>query len=188
MAVRVLRGQEIAITKNNPGIKKIRVKLGWDFHSVKNKSLDLDSSLFLCNNKGVALSSKHFIFYNNLEDPYGAVFHLGDCKTGRDGEEEIIIELHKFPAEVEKIVFAASIYDGEKNNNYFGQVQCSYLKIIDDSTQEEMMRFDLKESFSSETAIILGHMYRDGEEWFFKTDGRGFKDGLRGIVLHHGLI
>lgn len=188
MAVKVLQGQEIDITKNNPGLKTIRVTLGWDINRKDKRKFDLDSSVFLCSEEGYALSSKHFIFYNNTVDPSGSVRHLGDNKTGEDGEEVIIICLEKLPADVQKIVFAVSIHEGDKKQQSFGQVDRSYLRIMDDSRREELIRFDLKSEFSSETGIIIGEMYQKENEWKFKTEGVGFPDGLRGIVHHHGLM
>ena len=188
MAVRILKGQEIDITKNNPGLKKINIALGWEINKKEKNQYDFDSSVFLCNKDGIALSSRHFVFYNNKQDPFGAVVHLGDNKTGEEGEEEIVIYLEKIPSEVWKLVFSVSIHEGERKKQNFGQVQSSYLKIMDGEKNEELVRFDLKNEFSLETGIIIGEMYKVNDEWKFKTDGTGFPEGLRGIVIHHGLL
>ncbi len=188
MAVRVLKGQEIDITKNNPGLRKIKIALGWDIKKEDNNKFDFDSSVFLCNLEGLALSSKHFVFYNNKQDPSGSILHLGDNKTGEEGEEEIIVYLDKLPSEVHKIVFAVSIHEGEKKKQNFGQVESSYLKIIDDEKNDELIRFDLKNEFSMETGIIIGSIFKKNDEWKFKTEGLGFPEGLRDIVIFHGLM
>ncbi len=185
MAIKVLKGQEIDITKNNPGLKKIKITLGWNLNEKEKRKYDFDSSVFLCNEQGKAISNKHFVFYNNRYDPSGAVTHLGDNKTGEEGEEEIIILLEKIPIEVSKLVFAVSIHEGEKKNQNFGQVESSCLKILDGENNEELIRFDLKNEFSSETGIIIGEMCKKNEEWKFKTKGLGFPEGLKGIVMYH---
>lgn len=185
MAIKVLKGQEIDITKSNPGLKKIKITLGWNLNEKEKIKYDFDSSVFLCNEQGKALSSKHFVFYNNTSDPSEAVVHLGDNKTGEEGEEEIIIFLEKIPIEVCKLVFAVSIHEGDKKNQNFGQVDSSCLKIIDGETEEEIIMFDLKNEFSSETGIIIGELYKKNDEWIFKTKGLGFPEGLKGIVMFH---
>jgi tellurium resistance protein TerD len=188
LAVRVLKGQEIDVTKNNPGLNKIKITLGWNIDKNKKINFDFDSSVFLCNDLGKAISSKHFIFYNNKQDPSGSVIHHGDYKTGEEGEEEIVINLEKLPSEVYRLVFAVSIHEGKKKKQSFGQVENSYLKILDEEKKEELIRFDLKNEFSNETGIIIGSMYKKNEEWKFKTEGLGFPEGLRDIVIHHGLM
>ncbi len=188
MAVRVLKGQEIDITKNNPGLNKIKITLGWNIDKNKKINFDFDSSVFLCNDFGKAISSKHLIFYNNKQDPSGSVIHHGDYKTGEEGEEEIVINLEKLPSEVYRLVFAVSIHEGKKKKQSFGQVENSYLKILDEEKKEELIRFDLKNEFSNETGIIIGSMYKKNEEWKFKTEGLGFPEGLRDIVIYHGLM
>lgn len=184
----MLKGQEIDITKNAPGLKKIKITLGWNLSEKDKTKYDFDSSVFLCNKKGKAISNKHFVFYNNKHDPSGAVSHLGDNKTGEEGEEEIIILLEKIPTEVCKLVFAVSIHEGDKKNQNFGQVESSCLRILDGEDNEELIRFDLKNEFSSETGIIIGEMYKIDDEWKFKSKGLGFPEGLRGIIMYHDLM
>ena len=188
MAVRLLKGQEIAITRNYPGLRRLNVSLGWNLSCCGKEHYDLDSSVFLCDAKGRALSSRHFVFYNNPADPGGAVAHLGDNRTGAGKNEEILIDLEKLEPGVVRMVFAVTIHNGEDRKQSFGQVDNSYLRILDESSGEEIVRFDLKNDFSSETGIIIGEICREGQEWKFRADGQGFSGGLRNIVMHHGLL
>lgn len=185
LAIRVLKGQEIDITKNNPGLKKIKITLGWKVTKSDKIKYDFDSSVFLCNEQGKMVDNKHFVFYNNKTDPSESVIHLGDDKTGEKGEEGIIILLDEIPVEVCKLVFVVSIHEGKKKNQNFGQVDSSCLKILDEENAEELIRFDLKNEFSSETAIIIGEMYKKNEEWKFKTKGLGFSEGLKSIIMYY---
>lgn len=187
MAVKILQGQEIDITKNRPGLKVIKIALGWELDPDKQNTFDLDSSVVLCGNEGKAIDSGHFIFYNNNTDPAGSVLHLGDNKSGGSEEEEIIIFLDKIPPSVSKLAFVISIYDGPEKQQNFGQIENSYLKIIDKDGDDEMIRFDLSSVSSEDTGLIIGELCKEEEEWKFRTSGRGFTQGLKEIIKYYGL-
>ena len=132
---------------------------------------------------------KEFIFYGNLEHSSGAVKHMGDNLTG-EGEgddEQIQIELALIPANVEKVAFTVTIYDSDVSRQNFGQVSNSFIRIVDESTGQELIRYDLGEDFSIETAVVVGELYRHNGEWKFNAIGSGFQGGLAALCGHYGI-
>ena len=184
------KGQKIDLTKGNPSLSKLLVGLGWDTNRYDGGAdFDLDASAFLLDASGNAGNEKNFVFYSNLEDPSGAVKHMGDNRTG-EGEgddEQILIDLSKVPAGVDKIDFTATIYEADERNQNFGQVSNAYIRVVNEENGEELVRFDLGEDFSIETAVVVGELYRHGGEWKFNAIGSGFQGGLAALVRNYGL-
>ena len=138
---------------------------------------------------GKCPTEKEFIFYGNLEHSSGAVKHMGDNLTG-EGEgddEQIQIELALIPANVEKVAFTVTIYDSDVRRQNFGQVSNSFIRIVDESTGQELIRYDLGEDFSIETAVVVGELYRHNGEWKFNAIGSGFQGGLAALCGHYGI-
>ncbi|MFP4975042.1 TerD family protein [Paenibacillus sp. CN-4] len=190
MAINLSKGQKIDLTKTNPGLSKITVGLGWDTNKYDGgKDFDLDVSVFLANANGKVTNEKNFIFFNNRQNENGSVVHTGDNRTG-EGEgddEQIQVDLQNVPGDVDKIAFTITIYDAASRNQNFGQVSRSYVRIINDANQEELIRFDLGEDFSIETGVVVGELYRHGSEWKFNAIGSGYRDGLEGLTRDYGL-
>ena len=138
---------------------------------------------------GKVVSDKHFVFFNNLKSPDGSVEHTGDNLTGEgEGDDEVInVNLAGVPAEVDKIVFAVSIYDAETRQQSFGQVRNAYIRIVNQAGGAEIARYDLSEDASTETAMIFGEVYRNQSEWKFRAVGQGYSTGLRGIAQDYGV-
>ncbi len=134
-------------------------------------------------------TEKDFVFFNNLEGGNGSVVHTGDNLTGEgDGDDEQVkIALMNVPTTVEKIAFAITIHDAEERNQNFGQVSNSYVRIVNDANGEELIRYDLGEDFSIETAVVVGELYRHGSEWKFNAIGSGYQGGLASLVKDYGL-
>ncbi|MBQ3586036.1 MAG: TerD family protein, partial [Synergistaceae bacterium] len=130
-----------------------------------------------------------FIFYGNLQHSSGAVQHMGDNRTGiGDGDDEQIkIDLSKIPAGIEKIAFTVTIYEAEERKQNFGQVSNAFIRIYDESNGKELIRYDLGEDFSVETAVVVGELYRQGAEWKFNAVGSGFKGGLKALCQNYGV-
>ncbi|OCA88746.1 TerD family protein [Pseudobacillus wudalianchiensis] len=190
MAISLSKGQKVDLTKGNPGLKNITVGLGWDTNKYDGgHSFDLDSSVFLLNGAGKCESEKDFIFYNNLEGGNGSVVHTGDNLTGEgDGDDEQVkISLADVPASIEKIAFTITIHDAEQRNQNFGQVSNSYVRIVNTENNEELIRYDLGEDFSIETAVVVGELYRHNGEWKFNAIGSGYQGGLASLVKDYGL-
>ncbi|KMY55766.1 chemical-damaging agent resistance protein C [Bacillus sp. FJAT-27231] len=190
MAISLSKGQKVDLTKGNPGLKNITVGLGWDTNKYDGgHSFDLDSSVFLLNGAGKCESEKDFIFYNNLEGGNGSVVHTGDNLTGEgDGDDEQVkITLADVPASIEKIAFTITIHEAEQRNQNFGQVSNSYVRIVNTENNEELIRYDLGEDFSIETAVVVGELYRHNGEWKFNAIGSGYQGGLASLVKDYGL-
>ena len=190
MGVTLVKGQRMDVTKGNPNLSKILVGLGWDVRQYDGGTdFDLDASAFLLGANGKCLDERDFIYYYNLNHVSGAVRHSGDNRTGKGegDDEEIHVDLSKIPSSVEKIAFTATIYDAEKYKLNFGQVSNAFIRIVDEVTGEGLLRYDLGEDFSIETAIVVGELYRHQGEWKFNAIGSGFKGGLRALCLNYGV-
>ena len=190
MPLNLSKGQKVSLTKGNPGLKKIMVGLGWDVNAFDSGSdFDLDAAAFLVGTNGKCPTEREFIFYGNLEHSSGAVKHMGDNLTG-EGEgddEQIEVDLSKMPANIEKVAFTVTIYDAESRRQNFGQVSNAYCRIVDENTGAEIVRFDLGEDFSIETAVVVGELYKHGGEWKFNAIGSGFQGGLAALCAHYGI-
>ena len=159
MPINLSKGQKVDLTKGNPGLTKIMVGLGWDVNAFDSGSaFDLDAAAFLLGASGKCPTERDFIFYGNLKHSTGAVEHMGDNLTGEgDGDDEqIMVDLAKVPASIERIAFTCTIYDAENRRQNFGQVSNAFIRIVDQSTGTELIRYDLAEDFSIETAIVVG--------------------------------
>jgi tellurium resistance protein TerD len=190
MAISLQKGQKIDLTKSNPGLNGVIVGLGWDTNKYDGgNAFDLDAAAFLLSENGKATSDTDFIFFNNKEHSSGAVIHMGDNLTGLgDGDDEVIkVNLSKIPANISKIDFAVTIYDAESRKQNFGQISNAYIRIVNEQTNEELIRYDLGEDFSIETTIIVAELYKSGNEWKFNAIGNGFSGGLSALCNNFGL-
>lgn len=190
MPINLSKGQKVDLTKGNASLKHIMVGLGWDVNAFDSGSdFDLDASAFMCGANGKCPTEKEFVFYGNLEHPSGAVKHQGDNLTGEgDGyDEQIFVDLKAIPESVDKIAFTVTIYEAQERRQNFGQVSNAYIRIVDEDTNQELIRYDLGEDFSIETAIVVGELYRHNGEWKFNAIGSGFQGGLAALCGHYGI-
>lgn len=190
MAVSLSKGQKVDLTKTNPGLTKVIVGLGWDVNKYDGgHDFDLDSSVFLLGDNGKVSSDSDFIFYNNTTGGNGSVVHTGDNRTGAgDGDDEQVkVHLTNVPANIQRISFTITIHEGEARNQNFGQVSNAYARILNEDTGEELIRYDLGEDFSIETAIVVGELYRHNGEWKFNAIGSGYQGGLGALARDFGL-
>ena len=190
MAVSLQKGQKVDLTKGNPGLKKILVGLGWDTNKYDGGSdFDLDSAAFLLGANGKVADDADFIFYNNLKQSSGSVEHLGDNLTGagEGDDEQIKIDLSAVPASIEKIDFTVTIHEADARKQNFGQVSNAYIRILDEGNNQELIRYDLGEDFSVETAVVVGELYRNNGEWKFNAIGSGFQGGLAALGRNFGV-
>jgi tellurium resistance protein TerD len=188
MAISLSKGGNVSLSKESPGLDEIMVGLGWDVRATDGQDFDLDASAFLLNASGKVRSDSDFCFYNN-KDVGGAVIHQGDNRTGEgDGDDEQIkITLSKTPADVDKVAIAVTIHEGESRGQSFGQVSNAFIRLVDNKTGTEIVRYDLSEDASVETAMILGEVYRNAGEWKFRAVGQGFKGGLGPLASNYGV-
>ena len=190
MAISLQKGQKIDLTKTNPGLKKILIGLGWDINKYDGGSdFDLDAAAFLLGANGKVSSDEDFVFYKNLKHKSGSVEHLGDNLTGagEGDDEQIKIDLAKVPANVDKIDFTVTIYDADARKQKFGQVENAYIRVVNDETGVELIRYDLGEDFSIETAVVVGEIYRNKGEWKFNAVGSGWSGGLAALCKNYGI-
>ncbi|SPF53451.1 conserved hypothetical protein [Candidatus Desulfosporosinus infrequens] len=184
------KGQKIDLTKGNPGLSKIIVGLGWDTNKYSGGfDFDLDASAFLLDGNGKARGLHDFVFYSNLVSEEGCVTHTGDNLTGGgDGDDEQIkIDLGIVPAHVDKIAITVTIYDAIVRAQNFGQVSNAFVRVINEVDGKEVMRYDLGEDFSVETALVVCELYRSQGEWKFNAIGNGFSGGLKALCANFGL-
>ena len=190
MSINLSKGQKVDLTKGNPSLKSIMVGLGWDVNAFDSGAdFDLDASAFLLGASGKCPTEREFIFYGNLEHSSGSVKHMGDNLTG-EGEgddEQIMVDLSAIPSNVEKVAFTVTIYDAERRRQNFGQVSNAYIRIVDESTNTELIRYDLGEDFSIETAVVVGELYKKDGDWKFNAIGSGFQGGLAALCGHYGI-
>ena len=187
MAVNLSKGQRISLEKAAPGISEAFVGLGWDTNITDTgQDFDIDASVFLLGSNEKLISDNHFIFYNNLTSPDSnkSVEHLGDNRTGAgEGDDEVIkVNLKQVPADVSKIVMVVTIHEAEQRQQNFGQVSNAYVRIVNSENEEEVIRYDLTEDFSIETALIMAELYRKDGEWRMNAVGAGYGGGLQALV------
>lgn len=190
MAVSLTKGQKVDLTKTNPGLTKVIVGLGWDTNKYDGgNDFDLDTAAFLVGPNGNVTSDGDFVFYNNLKHSSESVIHLGDNRTG-DGagdDEQIKIEMNKVPEQIQKIAFTVTIHEAQARGQNFGQVSNAFIRIFNEETNEELIRYDLSEDYSIETAIVVGELYRHNGEWKFTAVGSGFQGGLGALCGNFGI-
>lgn len=192
MSINLSKGQKISLSKEDPSLSKIIVGLGWDTNKYSGGyDFDLDASCFELGANDKVTKDTDFIFYKNLDSTDGAIHHTGDDRTGGnsdDGDDEqIIVDLTKVPDNIQKIAFTATIYDADKRNQNFGQVSNAYVRLVNESTGAEVVRYNLGEDFSIETAIVICEVYKHNSEWKFNAVGAGFSGGLAALCKNYGI-
>ena len=190
MAVSLKKGQKVDLTKSNPGLTKILIGLGWDTNKYDGGfDFDLDAAAFLLGANGKVTDDGDFVFYNNLKHASGSVEHLGDNLTGagEGDDEEIKVDLAAVPANIEKIDFTVTIHEADTRKQNFGQVSNAFIRVVDEASGKELIRYDLGEDFSIETAVIVGELYRHSGEWKFNAIGSGFEGGLAALGKNFGV-
>lgn len=190
MTISLSKGQRIDLTKTNPGLKRAIIGLGWDTNKYTGgEAFDLDASAFLLRENGKAGGAEDFVFYNNLSVYSGAVVHSGDNRDGLgDGDDEQIkLEFAKIPDSVHRIGITVTIHEAQHRNQNFGQVSNAFVRLVDEQTGSEILRYDLGEDFSVETAVVVCELYRHGADWKFQAVGSGFSGGLSALAGNYGL-
>lgn len=190
MPINLSKGQKVDLTKGNPGLKNIMVGLGWDVNAFDTGSeFDLDAAAFLLGDNGKVTKSEDFVFYGNLKDPSGSVQSMGDNRTGagEGDDEQIKVDLSMVPANISKIAFTVTIYDAENRRQNFGQVSNAFIRLCNEENGEELVRYDLSEDFSIETAVVLGELYKNNGEWKFNAIGSGYQGGLAALCASFGV-
>ena len=175
MAVSLSKGQKVSLTKENPGLCNVVVGLGWDVNRFDTGgAFDLDTAAFMLGDNGRCPTEKEFVFFGNLNHPSGAV-------------QQIRINLAAVPENISKIAFTVTIYEAEERRQNFGQVSNAFIRIYNEANGEELLRYDLGEDFSIETAVVFGELYKHGGEWKFNAIGGGYQGGLAALCANYGI-
>ncbi|MBF1240144.1 MULTISPECIES: TerD family protein [Haemophilus] len=189
MAISLTKGQNVSLSKTDPSLKNVLVGLGWDARSTDGQDFDLDASVFMATENGKVPSDRHFIFYNQLVSLCGGVEHTGDNLTGDgDGDDEsVIVRLDKVESNIKSLFITVTIHDAEARRQNFGQVSNAFVRIVNNDTSDEIVRFDLSEDYSTETAMVFGEIYRHNGEWKFRAIGQGYTGGLYSLCQQYGV-
>ena len=190
MPINLQKGQKVSLTKGKPGLSKIVVGLGWEVQRFDTgRDFDLDTAAFLLGENGKVLRNEDFVFYGNKLHDSNSVEHLGDNLTGAgDGDDEQIkVDLSLVPANITKIIFTVTIYEAEQRRQNFGQVGNAFIRIYNEVNGEELLKYDLDEDFSIETAVVFGELYKRGGEWKFNAIGSGYQGGLAALCENYGV-
>ncbi len=195
MTISLQKGQKISLSKENAGLSRLLVGLGWDEAKPKKSAggflsallggstpaIDCDASAFLLKN-GKLAGKNDIIYFGNLEHVSGAVTHLGDNLTGagEGDDEQLIIELDRVPAEYDHIVFVVNIYQAQQRKQHFGMIQNAFIRIVDGRSNAEICRYNLTENYSNMLAMVFGEVYRHNGEWKFNAIGQGTTDNSLG--------
>lgn len=190
MSVNLQKGGRVSLSKEFPGLNKVLVGLGWDTNSSDTGAeFDLDASAFLLDKNGKVANDKNFVFYNNLNSADGAVTHTGDNRTGEgEGDDESIkVDFSKLSKDITEIAIVVTIHDATQRKQNFGMVRNAFMRIVDESSNKEIAKYDLEEDFSTETAVEFGKLYFKDNEWRFNAIGSGFKGGLSEFCKKYGV-
>ncbi len=189
MAITLNKGGNVSLTKTQPSLKNILIGLGWEARASDGADFDLDASAFLLGDSGKVRSDSDFIFYNQLKSACGSIEHTGANRTGAgDGDDETLkIQLDKVPQDIKRVVVCVTIHDAQVRKQSFGQVSDAFMRIVNSDDNAEIVRFDLSEDYSTETAMIFGEVYRHNDEWKFKAVGQGFSGGLEAMCKQFGI-
>lgn len=196
MSINLQKGQKIDLTKGGgTGLRQIMVGLGWDeaprsggflkglFGSAP-QDIDCDASVILCGANGKIISgnaSDCCVYFGNLRHSSGAIVHQGDNLTGAgDGDDEqIMVDLPRVPAYIEKMVFVVNIYDGRARNQHFGMIQNAFIRLVDMDKRTEICKFNLSENYNNMTGLVVGEIYRRNGEWKFNAIGQPVAEASR---------
>ncbi len=189
--VSLSKGANVNLSKIAPAMKAVMIGLGWAARKTDGAPFDLDASLFMLTEQGQVESAAGFIYYGKKESDCGSIKHNGDSRTGNesatDDDETINIDLAKVPAHITKLAIAVSIDEAETRKQTFGMVDKAFIRVVNDENKEELTRYDLTEDAGTETAMVLGELYRYGEDWKFKAIGQGYAKGLAELITQYGL-
>ena len=195
MSVSLQKGQKVNLSKDNAGLAKVIVGLGWDEAkpsggggggffatlfggaATTHQAIDCDASAIMLKN-GKFVDRTDLVYFGNLKHKSGTVNHMGDNLTG-EGEgddEQIVIDLSRVPAEYDKIVIVVNIYQAVQRKQHFGMIENAFIRLVDARNNKEMCKYNLTENYSGMTAMIFGEIDRHNGEWKFNAMGNGTTD------------
>lgn len=134
------------------------------FSSIKI-STEIDHCIFLLNTKGKVVKYEDYVCFSNPDRS-----DVGVCQKDRFTSE---IFLEKVTSN--KIILAISKIPPGLSSINFNISDCD----------EEFITLNL--SIESETALIIGELYKRSNQWKFRAIGQGFNDGLRPLFDLYGI-
>jgi tellurium resistance protein TerD len=183
------KGENMSLSKAVPGLRNVRIGLGWDVRQTPGAPFDLDASAFLLKADGRVRMAQDMVFYNNRQSVDASIYHHGDNLTGigEGDDEQLSIDLTRVPPDIQKIVFVVSIYEADVRQQNFGMVSRAFIRVVNSENNQEITRYDLTEEASMFNCMIFGEVYRYGGEWKFRAIGQGVQGGLRAVGQMFGL-
>lgn len=184
MSVKLQKGQKVSLSKEQPGLSRIIVGLGWDevqqprgFFAPKPQPIDCDAFALALSN-GKLTDKRDIVYFGNLTHYSRSIQHMGDNLTGAgDGDDEqILVDLGSVPAQYDRIVIAVNIYQAFERRQHFGMIQNAFIRLVDGRNNNEMCIYNLTENYSGQTAMLFGELYRHNGEWKFNAVGQGTTD------------
>lgn len=185
MSISLQKGQKVSLSKDNAGLSRVIIGLGWDeakrqrggLFAPKPQPIDCDASAILLQN-GHLMGKEDVIYFGNLRHQTGTVQHMGDNLTGAgDGDDEqIVVDLANIPAVYDKIVLVVNIYQAVQRRQNFGMIQNAFIRLVDARNNKEMCKYNLTENYAGMTAMVFGEVYRYNGEWKFNAIGQGTND------------
>ncbi len=189
MSISLQKGQKVSLSKDNAGLSKVIIGLGWDevkqsrgfFSAIKAQPVDCDASALVLQD-GKLKDKKDIIYFGNLKHKSGMIQHMGDNLTGAGAgdDEQIVVDLAHIPAQYDRIVIVVNIYQAQKRKQHFGMIQNAFIRLVDGRTNNEMYKYNLTEDYSGKTAMIFGEVYKHNGEWKFNAMGQGTTDNSIG--------
>lgn len=186
MSISLDKGKKINLSKEVKGLSNIRVCLGWDASTKKGlfglttstSNIDCDASAFMINKNGKLSSKNDIVYFGSLKSKCGSIIHTGDNLTGYgEGDDEVLmVYLNQVPSNIEEIVFTVNIYQAKLKRQHFGMIENAFIRIVNDDTNKELVRFNLTEKYSNKTAMIFGSLKRISGQWEFNALGEGTND------------
>lgn len=189
MSISLQKGQKVSLSKENAGLSKVVIGLGWDeaprskggFFAPKPQPIDCDASAFVLKD-GKLIDKDDVVYFGNLRHKSGTIQHMGDNLTGagEGDDEQILVDLSRIPQEYDKIVLVVNIYQAAERKQHFGMIQNAFIRLVDGKTNQEMCRYNLTDDYSGMTAMVFGEVYRYKGEWKFNAIGQGTTDNSVG--------
>lgn len=202
MGISLQKGQKISLSKDNAGLSKVMVGLGWDPVETKKgllgglfggggaAEIDCDATVFMLDENDKLKHKKNLVYYGHLMSDCGSIKHMGDNLTGagEGDDEQVMVNLPQVPTDIQKLLFVVNIYNATQRKQHFGMIQNAFIRVVDMSNNAEILKYNLTEEYSGKTAIIAGELYKNGSEWKFGAIGEGTNDpSLSTLAKKYGL-
>lgn len=178
MAINLVKGETLNLSKETNGSKKFQLRAGWDTSFGTSMDIDIMSGTVSKDGKGI-----EFIYFNNMKESNGAIRLSGDNRTGEgDGwDETIFIDASKLKDNVKTIPAIVSIYNADAKGQNFGLVRNLAVQIFDEDQNTAVADFVPELEFGTSTALLLGEFVMNNGSLYFKPIARGY-DNVQTIL------